>query len=123
MVGLGMAAFIILMVGVNWLVKITTPISYIKDDFTGEIVETTGQSILEPLLYINTLAGMCMLAGGGLGVAYLAIPRFFKNTIAAHSNSESLDVSWVNDMTRLEKTRWAIAVTVALACALIVGAK
>lgn len=121
LIGIGVTLFLALLVGLNKLVDVTTPIKSITDPVTGEKVEiVAGKSIWQPLEHLVSVGGMAFIATGALVVAFLVVVIFCEHTAGKHAKSDDFDFGW-ESMTSKERTRWSLGIIIGLACALIIG--
>ena len=104
-VAIGIALFLGLMIGINYLIDLTTT--------------PDKASPFAPLLYLVSLGSMVFTATSAFAVAYGVKNLFFKNTLGAESG-DKVDDGW-QALGQKERTRWVIGVIVALSCALIVS--
>ena len=107
-------SFIGLMILIEYAVASTTTF-----DSEGILIQA---SPLTPLLHLVTLGSMLFTGASGIVVAYLLGRAFYKNTVGATSSGKGVDIGW-DAMPSSDKTKWAIGVITALACALIVSSR
>ena len=122
-VGIGLASFLILSIGINALVDWTTPTTEYTDTITGEVTDiASGKSIFEPLTNITQIGNMALVLSFSLIVSYYFIGLLSKNTVGKWLKSDEFDEGW-NEISKPRKTMLALAIIFGVTCALIVGAK
>lgn len=108
-VSIGIVVFLAMLIGIKYLVLATT-----RFDSNGDVVSVP----LAPLLNLVRLGDMAFSATSALVVAFLVKRLFFRNTLGK-TDSDSIDSTWENTLSKAERFRWIIGSLIAITCALI----